>query len=93
MKLILETGELYEPERQARGQVLRCEAGTCWLTTEGDSRDLLLRAGQQCELPRHRRVVVTALCEVRIQLFDDVSDSTVSGITSWFFGLKKRALA
>ncbi len=93
MKLLLETGELYEPERETGDQILRCEAGTCWLTIEGDSRDLLLRAGQQCELPRHRRVVVTALSEVRIQLFEKESASTAFGAMNWLIGLKKWALA
>ncbi len=93
MKLLLEAGELFEPERSKVGQVLRCEAGRCWLTVAGYSRDLILRPGQQYDLPVRKRVVVTALTEVRIQLFEKDSESTVFGAVNWLAWLKKRALA
>ena len=41
--------------------VIRCEAGTLWLTQDNDSRDIVLEAGEQFQPDRRGTVLVFAL--------------------------------
>ncbi|MBI5786639.1 MAG: DUF2917 domain-containing protein [Rhodocyclales bacterium] len=44
----------------ARGQVLTCESGELWLTQDGDSRDVILPAGQSWRVDRSGPLVLSA---------------------------------
>lgn len=62
----------------ARGAILRipepagsridCLAGSLWVTQDNDPRDLMLEAGESCELSGRARVLVQALEPARLQL-------------------------
>jgi hypothetical protein len=48
---------------------VRCLAGTAWITTEGDTRDVVLEAGQVHPASRGHRLFVNGLprCTLRIE--------------------------
>ena len=45
----------------ATATVIRCEAGTLWLTQDNDRRDIVLEAGEQFQPDRRGTVLVFAL--------------------------------
>lgn len=44
-----------------RGWIVGCEAGTLWLTFDGDARDIVLEAGQTHRCECDRRLAIHAL--------------------------------
>lgn len=62
----------------ARGAILRipepagaridCLAGSLWVTQDNDPRDIMLEAGESCELSGRARVLVQALEPARLRL-------------------------
>lgn len=51
-----------------RGWVVGCEAGTLWLTFDGDARDIVLEAGQTHRCESDRRLAINALDAALLQL-------------------------
>jgi hypothetical protein len=49
------------PLTQPLGLTVRCISGSVWLTHDGDSRDIVLRAGQSHTCDRAARLLVHAL--------------------------------
>lgn len=67
MELRLKKDELFDLSRGfGRGRVV-CHKGRCWLTREGDSRDLILSCGSESTVDG-RSVMVMALSDVHLQL-------------------------
>ncbi|RYG63740.1 DUF2917 domain-containing protein [bacterium] len=56
----LEIGEVKSVDMR-RGEKLRCETGTLWLTFDGEGRDIILREGDIWAAPKNGRAVVQAL--------------------------------
>jgi len=54
------TVKLINLGRKAIGQMIRCLSGTLWVTQEGDTRDLLLSAGEVFVIETTGVVVVQA---------------------------------
>lgn len=54
--------------KQALGVTIECLEGSVWITLDGDLRDLVLDAGQTCEIDRERRVLIQALDTARVRL-------------------------
>jgi hypothetical protein len=50
------------------GSRIECLAGSLWVTQDNDPRDIMLEAGETCELSGRARVLVQALEAARIQL-------------------------
>jgi hypothetical protein len=46
--------------RNGRGLVVRCLAGALWITQDGDSDDIVLKAGECFVLDRHGLALVSA---------------------------------
>jgi hypothetical protein len=47
--------------REARPLEVRCFSGVIWLTLEGDSRDVFLKAGDQTTIPAGQHAVLGAM--------------------------------
>lgn len=62
------------PERQfigvlrPLGREVHCDSGSLWLTFDGDSRDVILVAGQAHRCDRDTRLIVQALDEARLRI-------------------------
>lgn len=54
--------------KQALGVTIECLEGSVWITLDGDLRDLILDAGQTCEIDCKRRVLIQALDTARVRL-------------------------
>ena|SRR5688500_3398023 len=52
----------------AAGIQIGCTEGTVWLTLDGDSRDIILEAGEVFAATEHRRALIYALQPSRISL-------------------------
>lgn len=59
---VLQRGEV-AALRLKRGEAIRCEAGSVWLTFEGDHADYFLTAGQSRTSPRGAKAVLQALSQ------------------------------
>ena len=66
MELLLEQHEVLDLGHGQRGIEIYCRQGCCWVTVEGDDRDHILRAGQDCAINLPGKIVVTALAEARL---------------------------
>ena len=53
---------------QAFGAAVECLEGSVWITLDGDSRDVVLAAGQTFVVDRDRRTLVQALDAARVRL-------------------------
>lgn len=91
MKLLLEAGELLDLGNRNGNRTLSCDSGRCWVTVANDSRDLILRPGQQLQLPRRGRVLVQALADVRLHL-GQAEQQLSQNRVNLFSLRKKRAL-
>lgn len=54
--------------RRPRGWVVDCEAGTLWLTHDGEPRDIVLEAGQSHRCDHDGRLAIHALDDARLRL-------------------------
>jgi hypothetical protein len=54
--------------RDAAGVQIGCTEGTVWLTLDGDSRDIILEAGEVFAATEHRRALIYAMQPSRISL-------------------------
>ena len=61
------------PVRDGRGLEIRCIRGNLWITQAGDSRDVVLYAGESFTLDRRGLALITAL----LQPADVVVEATV----------------
>jgi hypothetical protein len=69
MKLLLDDGELFDLGLKQPVKSIRCDSGLCWVTVENDSRDLILRSGQQQQFFGSGRMIITALAPTKLQLW------------------------
>jgi len=68
MEILLKKHELLDLGTELRGLSLFCQAGTCWLTQAGDSRDHILRAGHSFTATQNGHLVVAATDNCRLTL-------------------------
>ena len=54
--------------KQAFGVTIKCLEGSVWIPLDGDSRDVVLNAGQTFVVDRDRRTLVQALDAARVRL-------------------------
>ena len=54
--------------REAQGARVVCDQGILWLTQEGDSRDIFLRAGEEWVIELNGLVLIQALDEAAIKI-------------------------
>jgi Protein of unknown function (DUF2917) len=76
MQLLLEPSELLDLGKNLQAVDISCQAGCCWLTQAGDSRDHILRAGQSHTIRLPGKVLVTATETTRLQLTGERKRST-----------------
>lgn len=67
MELLLKEQEMVDLSERFNGYRIFCRKGRCWVTREGDDRDLILRDGGSFAV-EGRNVVMTALGEVTLKL-------------------------
>lgn len=60
----------------ARGLLVSCLTGTLWLTQEGDTRDLVLEAGDDALIERDGLTLLAALSDARFVLTAPPQPST-----------------
>lgn len=71
--------ELYFSPNQIRevsrplGVTVECLKGSVWVTIDGDSRDVILGAGQSLRLDRDRRTLIMALGQAHVCCIDTVA--------------------
>lgn len=71
MQLLLNKYELLELGDDLRSVSVHCQAGCCWLTLAGDSRDHILHAGQSHIIRQRGKVLVLATAATRLQLIGE----------------------
>jgi Protein of unknown function (DUF2917) len=84
MELLLQEKEIVDVSERFRGYRVFCRKGLCWLTREGDDRDLILREGGNIAV-EGRNVIITALSEVTLKLVAEKSAVTEHAF-SWLRG-------
>ncbi len=67
MELWLKEKEMIDLSEKFRGYQVVCRKGHCWLTREGDSRDLIMSAGEESLINSHS-IIATALSDVQLTL-------------------------
>jgi len=78
MDLLLKQNELVDLGADLRGVSVHCQAGCCWLTQAGDSRDIILHAGHSHTINRPGKVLVMATETTRLQLLVEAKQERVS---------------
>ena len=68
MELLLTKNEIVELGTNLKGVRLTCHCGCCWVTQAGDSRDIILRAGQGHTIYSRGKVIVNAATAARLYL-------------------------
>ncbi|MBC7980670.1 MAG: DUF2917 domain-containing protein [Armatimonadetes bacterium] len=63
----LERRETFSSTFQAAGNI-HCLSGLLWVTRDGDSKDILLHAGESLACYRHDRLVIEALENAILEL-------------------------
>lgn len=76
MELLLDKGELLNLGKNLQGLTIVFQSGTCWLTQTGDSRDHILRPGQQFEVRNKGQVVLCAANPCRLHMV--AQEATIS---------------
>lgn len=84
MELLLQENEIVDVSERFKGYRVFCRKGRCWLTREGDDRDLILREGGNIAV-EGRNVVITALSEVTLKLVAERTPVT-GNVFSWMRG-------
>lgn len=56
--------------KQPLGVTIECLGGSVWVTLDGDSRDVVLDAGQSFVVDRNQRTLLQALDAARIRLIE-----------------------
>ncbi len=79
MEIILKKHELLDLGPRHRDLTVACQAGSCWLTQAGDSRDYILHAGKSIQIQSSGQVVISAHQDSRLQLLSETADD-VSGL-------------
>ena len=78
MDLQLDTYELLDLGDDLRAVSVHCQAGCCWLTLAGDSRDHILHAGQSHTITQRGKVLVMATAATRLQLIAEPEHERVA---------------
>ena len=86
MQLLLDNKEVLNLGEDLRGLRIFCRQGCGWVTQAGDSRDLLLHAGQELRIARRGRVLLTATESSRLEL---IGAPQSGPIMSWWRRLRK----
>ena len=68
MEILLPENETMSIEPVPENLRIVCRSGRIWLTQTGDSRDVLLRAGESFTVTRRGQIVLWALAETRIEV-------------------------
>lgn len=84
MELLLQKKEILDVSERFKGYRVFCRKGLCWMTREGDDRDLILREGGNIAV-EGRNVVITALNEVTLKLVAEKAPVTEHAF-SWLRG-------
>ena len=63
--------------QDGQGVLLQALSGRLWLTQEGDSRDIVLEAGDEVRITRPGLSLVHALREARVQVLRDAAPGLV----------------
>ena len=71
----LQRGQL-QRVHDARGRVVLCLHGTLWMTQDGDTRDVVLEAGDEARIDRDGLTLLHALSDARYVLSDDAASSS-----------------
>ncbi len=58
--------------KQPLGVTIECLEGSVWITLDGDSRDVVLDAGQVFVVDRNQRTLLQALDAARVRLIEPV---------------------
>lgn len=73
-RLDLEKSELVAVKSRSP-LLVACEAGELWLTQEGSTSDVIMRAGERIAIGAHQEAVVSALRPARVLLVPERQDS------------------
>jgi len=84
MELLLQEKEIVDVSERFKGYRVFCRKGRCWVTREGDDRDLILRTGENVAI-EGRKVMMTALSEVKLKLVAERTPVTGHAF-SWMRG-------
>jgi len=68
MEMLLQQRELLDLGEALQGSRIVCQAGHCWITQAGDSRDHIVKSGGSFMIRAKGRVIVTATDSCRIML-------------------------
>jgi len=61
------------------GRRIECSRGTVWLTLDGDTRDVILEAGESFFTTEHRRALVYALGAASLQVSECATQREAQG--------------
>lgn len=81
MQLLLEKNELFDFGENPGAVSVHCQAGCCWLTQAGDSRDHILRAGQSHNVLSRGKVLVMAIAATQLQVLPALNNS--NAVSLW----------
>ena len=70
MEMLLEQRELLDLGETLQGVKIVCQHGQCWITQSGDSRDHILRRGENFTIRAKGQVIITATESCRIMLVE-----------------------
>ena len=70
MEMLLEKRELLDLGETLQGVKIVCQHGQCWITQSGDSRDHILRRGENFTIRAKGQVIITATESCRIMLVE-----------------------
>lgn len=66
MEILLKQRELLDLGEELQGTRIICQAGQCWITQAGDSRDHIVKSGGSFIIRARGRVIVAATDSCRI---------------------------
>ncbi|CAN5206868.1 hypothetical protein BH11PSE11_BH11PSE11_08630 [soil metagenome] len=72
----------YMSLRDAVGSVIKPLSGTLWITLDGDSRDVVVKAGESFVVDRPGKTLISPLGEARVCIKRDGGESKLSGRVS-----------
>ncbi len=64
-EILLPAGKIWRADGDLRGEVIRCEKGSLWITQHGDLNDYLLNSGDRFWVTRPGTLLVQAVRDAR----------------------------
>ena len=80
MELLLNKRELLDLGEDLRGVNIACREGRFWLTQAGDSRDHIVRSGDNFTIRAKGKVIITAVEPCRLMLIELEAQKTTSSL-------------